>query len=283
MPNLHVYGDSYVESPMPDYLRLVKSGEQPGPWYYEVGKGLDVDEMYVHGVMGFSNESIYDKWKANLHQIKPGDYVIVVMTEVNRRWFFPEYPEFSNLALKGKEHFFKKEEVVAINQYLKYLDNPSVGPIMADTISQTIGFNCMQIGVEHALIIPGFAAVEPYTYSPYTKNVGNLGLPCFAEFISDKVYQGCMANTESVDARLNHLSWVNHEVMARKALASIKLGKDLDLTTGFETNIFTKPEQFTDLNKEVRQYWDAAYDPGTGKRILEKERNKGLQYDKIVV
>ena len=174
MPKLHVYGDSYVEAPHQDYLELVKKGEAHAAWYAQVATALNVNEMHMHGKAGTSNEFIYDRWKQNLDRINEGDYVIVVTTSPFRKWFFEHLPEFANIGMQGLQRVLQQEEVNAIAEYVKYLENPITSLISLDTISQTIAFNCMQKNVAKAFIIPGFEDSESYTYSPYVKNKGNL-------------------------------------------------------------------------------------------------------------
>lgn len=287
MPNLHVYGDSYVEAPHQDYLELVKKGEAHAPWYAQVATALDVDELHMHGKAGVSNEFIYDRWKHRLNKVKEGDYVIVVMTSPYRKWFFEHLPEFANIGMAGLHTVLEQEEVDAINSYVKYLENPVTPLIALDTISQTIAFNCMQKNVAKAFIIPAFDDCVSYTYSPYVKNKGNLGLPCYGEFASQKIYNKCMSSNDQVDPRLNHLSWENHDIMARKVMASIQLGKDLDLTLGFSKDIYQTARETININKKHRKYWDVQYDTETGQRIdVKKEveiRKNGVQPADIVI
>lgn len=283
MPNLHVYGDSYVESPHQDYLELIKKGEAHAPWYAQVATALDVDEMHMHGRAGTSNEFIYDRWKQRLDRVKEGDYVIVVTTSPYRKWFFEHLPEFANIGMRGLHTILEHEEVDAIDRYVKYLENPVTSLIALDTISQTIAFNCMQKNVAKAFIIPGFEECISYTYSPYVKNIGSLGNVCYNEFSGPKIYGACMSSNHQVDPRLNHLSWENHDIMARKIMASIQLNKDLDLTTGFSENIYKTTRAVKDINIKHRKYWDVQYDMESGQRKEVEIRKNGVQPADIVV
>ena len=287
MPKLHVYGDSYVEPPRQEYLELVKKGEAHAPWYAQVATALNVDEMHMHGKAGVSNEFIYDRWKQNLDRVNEGDYVIVVTTSPYRKWFFEHLPEFANIGMRGLHTVLEQEEVDAIAGYVKYLENPVTSLISLDTISQTIAFNCIQKNVAKAFIIPGFEDSESYTYSPYVKNKGNLGISCYNEFSSRKIYNKCMSSNDQIDPRLNHLSFENHDIMARKIMASIQLGKDLDLTSGFSKNIYQTAREAANINTKDKKYWDLQYDLETGQRIhVEKEvekRKNSVQPADIVI
>jgi hypothetical protein len=96
-----------------------------------------------------------------------------------------------------------------------------------------------------------------------------------------------MGSNNQVDPRLNHLSFENHDIMARKIMASIQLGKDLDLTSGFSKDIYQTEREATNINTKHKIYWDLQYDYETGQRIdvkkeVEKRKN-GVQPADIVI
>ena len=96
-----------------------------------------------------------------------------------------------------------------------------------------------------------------------------------------------MGSNDQIDPRLNHLSFENHDIMARKIMASIQLDKDLDLTSGFSKNIYQTAREATNINTKHKKYWDVQYNTETGQRIdVKKEveiRKNGVQPADIVI
>lgn len=84
MNKLWIFGDSFT------------SRTDKGTW-----PALVADQWHLtimnHSLPGASPDWIWDQLRQQMDQIEPNDRIIVILTEPSRFWYWPEWPEMTNL------------------------------------------------------------------------------------------------------------------------------------------------------------------------------------------
>jgi hypothetical protein len=237
MSKLWIFGDSY--SVPRDYAETdlgIKAGVDRNiyttNWIQEVEKKLNVDDLKIYSNFGVSNEWIFKNVMEQSNNFSPDDYVIIQLTNGNRHWWFPEHPAESNLPQLVSHPDWSKDKRKAIELHLKYLQNDQMDNLIySATIYSFLYIKLALPGIQ-LLFLPGWGAA-PETIGNLTNNV------CDAEFDDNDTQQKFYSKT-GFDCRLNHMSINNHYVLADKIYDYFSNHIPVDLTTGFETNIYTK-------------------------------------------
>jgi hypothetical protein len=186
---------------------------------------------------GCANEFIYDRLYSNIPKFKEGDYVLVSLTASNRRWLVERCPQLANWSNCRFEpnlpDSVTKDENAAILQYGKYLHSDTAAAAIYTAIfwaTVNIAQHVANLGVKF-LILPGFEKLDPIK--------GTLSQACFEEFDNETTLNEYYKKT--TDSRWNHFSEVNHKVLANKVIDYFTdVDHNIDLTVGFEKNIYTK-------------------------------------------
>jgi len=237
MSKLWIFGDSYsIPIAFLKEAFAIKAKIDPTiyttNWIEEVTKKIPVKELEVFSQFGVSNEWIFKKVFEQVKNFKTNDCVIVQLTNSNRHWFFKDKPTESNI-VQGLAHpDHSKDKRKAIEGYIKYLDNDHMNDIIYT--SMIYSFMYLKIGMPNIkiLLLPGWGSA-PETIGNLTNNV------CDAEF-DNKETQEVFYSETGFDRRLNHMSIDNHYILADKIADYFNNNIPVDLTTGFETNIYTK-------------------------------------------
>ena len=239
---LYVFGDSFSHpfSFFDESNKLRHAGKEYPPfipiknnWVDLVAERLTGTTDQINDSMaGAANEFIFHRFMDRMSQYKEGDYVIVCLTNENRRWLIEKSPHLSNFANSKIDEGITKQEYKAIQQYAKYLhsdmaSNAIYNSIIWATIHGAI--NLEPLGVK-MLILPGWHTISGVE--------GSLTEASFQEFDSIETRNTFYKKTN--DSRWNHFSEENHKVLADKVCDFFTDFKMIDLTTGFKTNIYTK-------------------------------------------
>ena len=243
---LFVFGDSFShdirhfddsnalrirEKEFPEFISLENN------WVNLVAKELTgTTEQVNESMAGCANEFIFHKLMNRMPEFKKGDYVIISLTASNRRWLIERCPHLSNWANSkidpNLEGSVTKSEHKAITQYARYLHFD----VAADAI-----YNATYWAIVHAavnlepegvkvLILPGFEPIRGVHSTLTTASAG--------EFDSIETLNKFYTKTN--DARWNHFSEKNHQVLANKICRFFRNYEPVDLSTEFEKNIYTK-------------------------------------------
>lgn len=244
---LYVFGDSFSHDishmEISNTDRLKRKIKFPtfipleNNWTNILSKRLTGSTVHVNESMaGCANEYIYHKLITNYEKFKAGDHVVVCLTAENRRWLVERCPHLANWAMCDFEPdvpgSVTKEENHAIGQYARYLHSDlAAGSIYNAIIWATVyaARSVEHLGVKF-LILPGFHEINGVK--------GTLNDASTSEFDSIETLQKFYRKTN--DTRWNHFSEKNHEILADKVYNFFTDFTDVDLTTGFETNIYTK-------------------------------------------
>jgi hypothetical protein len=236
---LYVFGDSYsCDSKYYDEVnkeRIHKFLPLEKNWTSILSEKLTGNTEHINdSIVGCSNEFIFHRLMNRISEFKDGDYVVVSATSVNRRWLIERRPDVAlhhATANINVEPGITKEERTAILQYTTYLHSDTAAESIHDAIFWATVYTAQRVeslGVKF-LIIPGFKNIPGV--------IGNLFDLSNSEFDNPET---CKAFYKNSDLRWNHLTEINHKILADKVFDFFTKNKIVDLTTGFQKNIHTK-------------------------------------------
>jgi hypothetical protein len=236
---LYVFGDSYsCDSKYYDEVnkeRIHKFLPLEKNWTSILSEKLTGNTEHINdSIVGCSNEFIFHRLMNRISEFKDGDYVVVSATSVNRRWLIERRPDVAlhhATANINVEPGITKEERTAILQYTTYLHSDTAAESIHDAIFWATVYAAQRVeslGVKF-LIIPGFKNIPGV--------IGNLFDLSNSEFDNPET---CKAFYKNSDLRWNHLTEINHKILADKVFDFFTKNKIVDLTTGFQKNIHTK-------------------------------------------
>ena len=227
MSKLWIVGDSYS----------IGSSYKQNLWQYDenwidiVSKQLNVQDNDVENFsqFGVSNDYIFKKLIESFYQFQENDYVIIQTTSPSRKWFFVDDPGLSNLT-NMRPGAMSKAHDEAVKGYITHLHNVQLDNIQYTAYVYALQYLIISRPDVKFVVVPGFGNF-PGVQGNLTDNV------CENEFENAKVLDKFYAKT-GYDPRLNHMTHVNHKVLANKILSNIENNIPIDLTTGFTSNIY---------------------------------------------
>lgn len=225
MNTLWSFGDSYAECYTKDY-----NNEQ---YLNIVAKHLNMN----HQSFGLSGTSIsYSSFMFNKHRdnIEKNDYVIIVLTNLFRHWFFQNKPKEASFNIN-----LNNNEKTAVKYYTLYLDNY----LEHQTALLDFLYNIDSLGVK-TIAIYGFVDVynfvndKEYKFKNIHFANGLLDNVQRNEFKDDFYEKWVEVPTHKIgDSRLNHLIKSNHNVLANKIIEYFNNNINVDLNTDFKKEI----------------------------------------------
>lgn len=223
-PNLWIFGDSFsvpsaVWNTHPDFDN----------WIDIVASRLGVEGYNYSAEWGVSNDWIFAQLIDKLNDIPSGDYVIVQTTQKHRQWFFEDQPDLSNYYVMNFEKQVSEAKANAVKEYITHLQNDNLDHIRYIQFCLALERLCSIFDNLKILILPGFWSLNGC--------VGNLVTVSDNEFTS-KTHHEFYEKNNGKDPRVNHLSENNHKILANKILDFFQTGSTVDLTQGFEENIY---------------------------------------------
>jgi len=234
---LWAYGDSFAAQPAP-WLDMVTKGlgdKNPlGVEYLHVnhawpGSSLDYTSVQINKTMGL--------WEKQ-------DVVVVCLTEVLRIWERWEHKDH------GTKHFRGRH--IPESAILDMKDSKGSKGLEDMPLQPTIQINTALRN--HLIRVLSYADVRAVVVLDGFKNKANSSITIPSNLIySEKGYlmevsikepEGQFRfSTGGPDWRKSHLSDVNHPILAEKVITGIKEKAPIDLTFGFERDIFRVGEE----------------------------------------
>lgn len=230
MSKLWVFGDSYGV-PLSNSINWF--------WADQVKNELNCVEHVNRCVLGAANEFTQYCIMREESNISPEDYVIVISTSIDRKWFFRTAPYAGNFFCSNLEEMVGKPSAKAVEQYVLHLMNPDMIYV---NFHQFLGWvhYVTDKNKWNLLVVPGFES-DGFPISHNYEVKGSLFDVCENEFQSDSdnlwYYKDFCRGR---DNRAGHLIKDNHSVLAKKITETFNKGKPLDLTNGFQTKIISK-------------------------------------------
>ena len=238
---LYVFGDSF-SSPHEQLTQITNSNQSDYPyqslemnWCGLVSEKLNGSATHINdAILGCPNEYIYQGLLRRFNEMQVGDQVIVQLSSYDRQWFIEDKPHLSNFesTVVSSRTEIPKQTQKAIDMFYKNLYFEERYKIIYQAFVSAMFSSSVILerkGVK-LLIIPGFHDISGI--------VGTLGNISSNEFENEETMG--LFYTKTADSRYNHLTERNHKTLADKVVKYFTAGEMIDLTTGFETSIYTK-------------------------------------------
>jgi len=214
-------------------------------WPRLTAPALGVSRSVNQAQAGCANTYTLSRFRSDPHQ--PGDTVVVCVTESTRHWFIEQEPALANYQtiLHSQESLqFQKQhpqQHSAIVSYYEQLQRTDLDDLALECQVSWLWDQALQRGVR-LLLMPGFdhSLTRPHDAVQFK---GSLNSVCMNEFVSDR--DRIQWYNQGIDTRANHLSRVNHEILAAKIIAAVREGIPVDLTEGFHTGFLQAQHKHT--------------------------------------
>lgn len=228
---LWLFGDSYL-SKKDDFLL----GRQDIISYWEtIAKETECNDIKNTALGGTSIEWVFYQYNKAMKNIKKNDIIIIAITNLKRRWLFKNYPSVTNIEL-AKFTKFKGEGMEEALAHI-YLDPfHEITEQKLDLFLKLLAYHQKEIGAE-VILLDAFSNNITCDYNEtFLKGEGTLHNISQQEHCISKSTENQKFFTENRDVRVNHLSQINHNILADKILNSIQTRECIDLETGFKTD-----------------------------------------------
>ena len=199
--------------------------------------------------MGISNEWLFMAVREYVSQITPMDYVILITTQQDRRWFFKKLPHYGNLGNFASIKKIKGSNVLhptpaqtsAVRNYVAHLEGEN--EVLSMCYHETLIGWFDSLGIRNGWRYCAIPAFEP-TPLHATQN-GCLNSVSNGEFATPDLAKLFYTSRGRIDRRVCHMSRPNHTVLADKLYDNFtrKEWQHIDMSTGFHTNLFTSHDQ----------------------------------------
>lgn len=214
----------------------------PDQWMQKLATLLHTDVKSL-AIFGASLDFNYQKFNQIRYNIKNKDIVILYMPGFERRWFFKDRPSDTvMLELKATP-----EENNAIEQYIRYLDNPEVHELYLLNFLCNVDHLTKKLNLTTILLNP-FVDLENFidTKKDLFPHI-HIAKGQMVYITCDEYKSGLLkktGNTRGIpimenDLRLNHMCRSNHLILADKLYNYVK--NQIPVTIdGFKENIYTE-------------------------------------------
>lgn len=282
---LWIFGDSWSALwPDRDPIRV---------WTRQLSHGLanelgEVIQLRNNSLVGSAQDWALNEFLKVVHLITPNDIVIFVLTSPARFWYFENEPTISNWNIMDLDDHLSPEQVKAIELFITHIQRPQTDGLAMKSRLGLIAYEIARRGLNRALIIPGFdmdlVGCEQYEHLLFAQ--GNLSFIQWGEYrdkkkLDEMLDQGQSGYFQGGDCRYNHMCLRNHDVLVKKILDTLIRGKELDLTSGFHTDLIG-PDWLSDselvdneLNPEAVEFFKKEIQ--TSKWTLPWKKRSGVE------
>lgn len=199
------------------------------------------------------------------------DYIVVVLTEPNRNWYFLERPDLSNSWILDLDQAIEPEQLKAIELYLKHIQNYYIDVMRVNQRLTWLAYQVNKLGWHRPAILLAFPQQLGGSENLEELSISNGSL---LEIQKKEYYQSeeKTLTWRGIDPRYNHLCLVNHDVLAQKVFDTLINNQPLDLTQGFNKDILDVDRVFTDNEFVDKQLY---------KPMVEQLKQSYSKMDKI--
>ena len=238
MSRLYIVGDSFGS--IEDTKDVVENC-----WTRLLASKLGVDRVINNSLLGAGQDFAWFSLHNWITEIRPNDYLVVLLTHPGRFWFFDEFPHLAKTELfDGIEHEIGYARCYAAIEYAKYIQRPQLDEQwMLDRLGW-LAYSIRSYGIKNVLVVQ---AIDQYCdieskFPDLNISKGNLGDHVSLEEVKPRVSNEEYLNVVAMrDPRYNHMCLRNHVVLADKMYNSIVNNTKLDLTSpDFHKGFLTK-------------------------------------------
>ena len=247
---LYVFGDSFA-SIETDPTTSVNAREQliAKAWSVLLSKKLGV-ELKNFGISGSSLEYTYYKFNQLRADLKEDDVVVIVLTDLLRKWIIPDRPVTSSLAAVESHGDLNSNWIKCAQWYFANVLNVEVEETHLHNFLYAV-----HVTTPHLKVKPLFiCAFDDESRGRWGININTVNRSQINNFATGSLWEVSSYEIEHADAKIavktnlrkefrqNHLSDIQHPILADKILNYIHNGTVVDLTTGFVKNIYNKQD-----------------------------------------
>lgn len=228
---LWLFGDSYLS----EKHEFMLGGQDIISYWQTIAKETECNDIKNTALGGTSIEWVFYQYNEAMKNIKKNDIIIIGITNLKRRWLFKDYPHVTNLEL-AKFAKFKGERMEEALAHI-YLDPfHEIAAQKLDLFLKLLTYHQKEIGFE-VILLDAFSNNVTCGYSEtFLKSKGTLHNISQQEHSRSRAKYNQNFFLNNQDVRLNHLTQINHNILADKILNSIKTRECIDLETGFKTD-----------------------------------------------
>ena len=249
---LYVFGDSFASTEInPTWNAEEIERLFARKWSVLLSKKLGV-ELENFGISGSSLEYTYYKFNQICADLKEDDVVVIVLTDLLRKWIIKDRPVTSSLVAVEMHGDLNSNLVKCAQWYFANVLSVNVEEVHLQNFLHAVNSTTSHLKVK-PLFICAFDTISRGRWGIDISTVNRLQGNNFAtgslwevssyeiEHTNNDVVAAVRTNLKK-EFRLNHLSDVQHPILADKIINYIHNGTVVDLTTGFVKNIYEKQD-----------------------------------------
>jgi len=233
MARLFIVGDSF--SSVEDTRHGVQGITENNCWTKILADKLNVEKIFNNSLLGSNQDFAWFSLHNWLTDIRPDDYMLVLLTHPGRYWFFQERPCLSKIdLLPGLESEIGHARCQAARDYVRYIQRPQLdGQWLLDKLGW-LAYTQHLYNLKHVLVVQAFDQyVDLDGKFPHLNiSKGNLNDHISIEEVgygaTNEEYLSVIALR---DPRYNHMCLRNHKILAERIHHSLTTNSTLDLTS----------------------------------------------------
>jgi hypothetical protein len=247
---LYVFGDSFATAEInPTWNAGEIERFFAKKWSVLLSKKLGV-ELQNYGISGSSLEYTYYKFDQISSNLKEDDVVVIVLTDLLRKWIIKDRPGTSSLWHIERHGDLHRKIIKAAQWYFVNVLNYEIEEVHLHNFLHAVIATTSHLKVK-PLFIFAFDKVSRGNWAIDINSVNqslinNFAIGTLWEISSCEIEHQDTASAVRVhlkkEFRLNHLSDIQHNVLADKILNYIHNRTPVDLTTEFVKNIYKKQD-----------------------------------------
>jgi hypothetical protein len=247
---LYVFGDSFASIEIDPAISIeIKEQLVAKAWSSVLSKKLGV-ELKNFGISGSSLEYTYYKFYQVRADLKEDDVVVIVLTDLFRKWIIKDRPVTSSLAAFETHNYIHPKLKKYAQWYFANVLRAEIEETHLHNFLYAVYATTAHLKVK-PLFICAFDKISRGEWTVDVDTVDSIHVNNFAkgslwEVSSHEITHQDIAiavNTNlKKEFRLNHLSDDQHPILADKILNYIHNGTTVDLTVGFVKNIYKKQD-----------------------------------------
>jgi hypothetical protein len=230
---IYLYGDSF-SSPV--------AGSEDWAWYHQVGKQTN-QQVTHHGVPGASLQYLYHCFEKTYADIEQDSTVIFCLPAMHRQWFFADKPGASSLHTAPR-HGIGQDVHRLMVEFFQHLYNETNGETGLLNFLYRLNWHADTLRCQ-TIIVPCFEKESEFLKDRQSRfptlsfAQGSLQSVSEAEFSPDISGNLKIHFYQKQEMRANHLCRSNHDGLAKKVIDGITTGAQIDLSTGFVSNLIS--------------------------------------------